>query len=204
VGALELTPDNFATETAGKVVFLKFFAPWCGHCKAMKPAWDGLMAEFADSKTVLVADVDCTAGGKPLCDGNGVQGFPTIKHGDPSNLEDYNGGRDADSLKKFASELKPLCSPANMDLCDEDGKKAIEDVLALSDEAIDAFIAEGEKKLKDAGETFDAELEKLQATYKELQETKDSTIAAVKKSGLGLYKSIKAHKAKASSGKEEL
>jgi hypothetical protein len=28
---LELTPENFESETAGKVVFIKFFAPWCGH-----------------------------------------------------------------------------------------------------------------------------------------------------------------------------
>lgn len=28
--ALELTPDNFAAETDGKTVFLKFFAPWYG------------------------------------------------------------------------------------------------------------------------------------------------------------------------------
>ena len=26
--ALELTPDNYEAETAGKSVFLKFFAPW--------------------------------------------------------------------------------------------------------------------------------------------------------------------------------
>ena len=49
-----------------------------------------------------------------------VQGFPTIKYGDPSALEDYQGGRDYDSLKKFADGLKPTCSPANIDLCDEE------------------------------------------------------------------------------------
>jgi len=64
----------------------------------MKPAWDKLMTEYSSSKSALVADVDCTAAGKPLCDSNGVRGFPTIKYGDPSNLEDYKGGRDFDSL----------------------------------------------------------------------------------------------------------
>jgi len=204
VTALELTPDNFDSATAGKTVFLKFFAPWCGHCKSMKPTWDALMTEFADHKSILVADVDCTAGGKPLCDANGVQGFPTLKHGDPAALEDYDGGRDADALGKFAAGLKASCSPANLDLCDEEGKKKIEEVMALSEEAIDAYIAEGEKKMKDADETFNTELETLQATYSKLQKDKENTIAEVKKSGLGLYKSVKATKAKGGAAKAEL
>merc|ERR1712072_1677520 len=75
----------------------------------------------------LVGDVDCTAAGKPLCDSNGVKGFPTIKYGDPSALEDYKGGRDYDALKKFADEnLKPMCSPSNLDLCDDEKKAEIE------------------------------------------------------------------------------
>jgi len=53
----------------------------------MKPAWNKLAAEYADSKTAGVFDVDCTAAGKPLCDSNGVRGFPTIKWGDPNALE---------------------------------------------------------------------------------------------------------------------
>lgn len=60
----------------------------------MKPAWDKLMKKWNSSKraaTSLVADVDCTAAGKPLCDQAGVQGFPTIKWGDPNNLEKYEG-----------------------------------------------------------------------------------------------------------------
>jgi len=28
VGAIELTPDNWDAETAGKTVFIKFLAPW--------------------------------------------------------------------------------------------------------------------------------------------------------------------------------
>ena len=46
----------------------------------MKPDWDKLMAEFNDSPTQLVADVDCTAEGKPLCDANGVADGP-FEHG---------------------------------------------------------------------------------------------------------------------------
>lgn len=170
----------------------------------MKPAWDKLMAEFADSKTVVIGDVDCTADGKSLCEANGVQGYPTIKSGDPASLEDYNGGRDFDELKKFASSLKPSCSPGNIDLCDEEGKKKIEDVMALSDDDLAAKITEGEDKVKAAGKDFDEALEKLQAQYQELVKTKDDSIAEVKSSGLGLLKAVQAHKKKAGAGKEEL
>ena len=41
----------------------------------MKPDWDKLVKEFDDHATTLVADVDCTAGGKPLCDKVGVRGY---------------------------------------------------------------------------------------------------------------------------------
>ncbi len=40
----------------------------------MKPDWDSLADEYKDSKTVIIADVDCTADGKPLCEKFGVKG----------------------------------------------------------------------------------------------------------------------------------
>lgn len=202
--ATSLTSDNWDAETAGKSVFIKFQAPWWGHCKSMKPSWDKLMAEFADHKTILVGDVDCTADGKSLCSDQGVQGYPTIKHGDPAALEDYDGGRDFDALQAHAASLKPSCSPSAMELCDAEGKAAIEVVMALSDEDIATQITDGETKMKDAETHFEKELEKLQATYKELQDTKESTIKGVKASGLGMLKAVQAHKKKAGGEKQEL
>ena len=169
----------------------------------MKPAWDKLVADFEGSKTALVADVDCTAAGKPLCDSNGVQGFPTIKYGDPNALEDYQGGRDYDALKKFADEnLKPVCGPSNLDLCDDEKKKEIEELMALSADDLDGKIKEGEGKIEAAEKLFKDELEKLQKNYEKLMKDKEATIAEVKASGLGLLKSVKA--AKKAGGKEEL
>jgi len=162
----------------------------------MKPAWDKLMTEFQDHKTVIVADVDCTADGKDLCSVHGVKGYPTIKHGDPANLEDYSGGRDFDALQKFAGSLKPVCSPAKLDQCDAEGKAKIEEVLALDNAKIEEFIAAGDKKLTDSEENFKKEVEKLQATYQQLQKDKENVGAEVKASGLGLYKSVLAHKKK--------
>lgn len=165
----------------------------------MKPDWDKLMAEYSDNKTALVADVDCTAEGKPLCDSNGVRGFPTIKYGDPSALEDYQGGRDFDSLQSFAKEnLKAMCSPANLDLCEGEAKENIEKYLAMDMDALDTEIQAGDKKMQEAEETFKSEVEKLQKKYEELQNAKETAVQEVKTSGHALLKSVKAHKAKSS------
>ncbi len=105
----------------------------------MKPAWDKLMADFENSPTSLVADVDCTAEGKPLCDKNSVSGFPTIKYGDVSDMKQYNGGRDYDSLKKFADEnLGPQCGPANLDLCSGDVKGKYEKYMGMSADRLES------------------------------------------------------------------
>jgi hypothetical protein len=169
----------------------------------MKPDWDKLIEDFSGSATQLVADVDCTADGKPLCDANGVRGYPTIKYGEPSDLQDYEGGREYDDLKKFADEnLKPMCSPTNIDLCEADKKKEIEGLMALSAEDLDAKITAEEKKLEEAEKFFKDEVQKLQDTYQKLTKEKDEKIAAVKEAGLGLMKSVKAAKSKDS--KDEL
>ena len=168
----------------------------------MKPDWDKLMDAFAGSATQGVYDVDCTAEGKPLCDSNGVRGYPTIKWGDPSALEDYKGGRDYDSLKKFADEnLKPVCSPTNIDLCEPEKKAEIEKFQAMSAADLDAAIGEKEKELEAAETKFKEEVAKLQETYQTLMSEKEATEEAVKASGLGLMKAVKAA---AKKGSDEL
>merc|ERR1712129_375714 len=87
------------------------------------------MAEFEGSEDRLVADVDCVGGGKPLCESVGVRGYPTIKYGDPNDLQDYKGGRSFADLKKFAeNNLGPTCGPNNLELCDQDKKDLIAEI----------------------------------------------------------------------------
>jgi len=194
VFGIELTPANWEKETAGKTVFIKFLAPWWGHCKKMKPAWDRLMREFDESETALVADVDCTAEGKELCTKEGVKGFPTLKYGDPNNLEDYKGGREYDDLLTFAKEnLGPTCGPENMDLCDADQKAKIEALQAKGIKTLDAEIKELDDSIKNAEEHFETELKKLQATYEQLQKDKDAAVEAAKGKDLRLMKTVRAH-----------
>jgi len=171
----------------------------------MKPAWDKLMAEFADSKSALVADVDCTAEGKPLCDSNGVKGFPTIKYGNPNDLQDYQGGREFDALLEFANEnLGPTCSPDNMDLCSEEKKKEIADLTAKGADALEEKITALETAITDADETFNSELKKLQESYEKLQKDKEDATTAAKDEGLSMMKMVLAHIKSGGADKEEL
>jgi len=168
----------------------------------MKPAWDKLMEEFKDSKTALVGDADCTADGKSLCDEIGVRGYPTIKHGDPSNLEDYKGGRDFDSLKKFAEEnLGPTCGPANLDLCDEEKKAEIAKFSKMSAADLETAITEKTQTMEKLETDFKEFVEGLQKQYTDSSEKKDKDVEAIKASGLGLMKAVQAHN---KAGKSEL
>jgi len=168
----------------------------------MKPAWDKLMAEFKDSKTAVVADVDCTADGKSLCNEVGVRGYPTIKHGDPNNLEDYKGGRDFASLKKFAEDnLGPTCGPANLDLCDDAKKADIEKFSQMSASDLESAIQEKSDAMEKLEKDFKEFVDGLQKQYSEASEKKDKDVEEVKNSGLGLMKAVAAHK---KSGKSEL
>mmetsp|Transcript_24722 Transcript_24722/g.38388 ORF Transcript_24722/g.38388 Transcript_24722/m.38388 type:complete len:224 (-) Transcript_24722:177-848(-) len=206
VSAIELTPDTWDAETSGKTVFVKFYAPWCGHCKALKPDWDKLMEEFASSTTQLIADVDCTADGNDaLCTANGVQGFPTLKWGDPEDLQEYQGPRSFDALKEFAQEnLKPLCSVKNIDLCDEEKKALIETYMGMSVEDLENAVEEKMVLIDDAEKNFDEEVEKLQQKYESLEKERGEAVAAVKTSGLGLMTSILKSKSAADETKDEL
>jgi len=163
------------------------------------------MREFDESETALVADVDCTADGKELCTKVGVKGYPTLKYGDPNNLEDYKGGRDYDDLLTFAKEnLGPTCGPENMDLCDADQKAKIEAIQAKGLETLNMEIKELDDSIKNAEETFETKLKELQATYEQLQKDKDEAVETAKGKDLGLMKSVRAHLQKTAGKHDEL
>ncbi|CAI5993835.1 unnamed protein product [Closterium sp. NIES-65] len=107
-----LSPSNFksAVIESGEVVLVEFFAPWCGHCKNLAPAWE--KAATALKGIVTVAAVDCDAN-PSIAQEYGVQGFPTIKVFAPhlKTPADYQGQRDAKAIVDFAlSQVKSLVS----------------------------------------------------------------------------------------------
>merc|ERR1712118_297984 len=97
-----------------------------------------------------------------------------IKYGDPSDMQDYNGGRSLDDLKKHAATLGPTCSPANIDLFDDAKKKQIAEFTAMS-------AADREAKIKEQ----EAAMEKM-----------EKGVADIKNSGLGLLKAVNKHEEK--------
>jgi thioredoxin-like negative regulator of GroEL len=173
----------------------------------MKPAWDQLGESFADSKTVLIGDVDCTIE-KDLCSRFGVRGYPTIKYFTGATAADgdtYEGGRDFDSLKAFADEsLGPSCAPDNRDLCDEEQLKEIDAALAQSAEDLDAQIKEIQDGIETAEKYLKDEVAKLQERYQELNKEKDDKIAELSP-GLRVLRSAAAFKkADGAAAKDEL
>ena len=78
--SVELNPKTFEEAIHTKNAFVKFYAPWCGHCKALAPDWDSLAEKYAASSSVVIGSVDCTTDeNKDLCQEYGVQGYPTLK-----------------------------------------------------------------------------------------------------------------------------
>jgi hypothetical protein len=139
----------------------------------MKPDWDSLGATYADSKTVIIADVDCTADGKPLCEKFGVRGYPTIKFFNPPDEEgeDYKGGRDLAALKKFVeSDLGPGCSVDTKENCSAEQLSQLQQYIDMSADERDSKLTSMKKALADAEEAHNELLKKLQAQFKESQD----------------------------------
>jgi len=139
----------------------------------MKPDWDSLGAEYKDSKTVVIGDVDCTADGKSLCEKYGVRGYPTIKYFNPPDEEgeDSKGGRSLADLKKFAeSELGPGCSVDAMENCSDAQKAELETYIAMPAADREAQLTALKTELADAEKKHEALLKELQATYKSSME----------------------------------
>jgi len=161
----------------------------------MKPDWDRLGDEYADSDTVVIGDVDCTVHIE-FCQKFGVSGYPTIKYftaSTPADGELYEGGRDFNSLKAFADEsLGPSCSNENLELCDAAQKATLEKYNAMTSKERKALITEADGKVAELEAQFKRDTEALQATYERMMKEKDELIKSKNTAELRLLKSIKA------------
>jgi hypothetical protein len=139
----------------------------------MKPDWDSLGTEFKDHPKVVIADVDCTAAGKPLCDKFGVRGYPTIKYFNPPDEEgeDYKGGRDLPALKKFVdSDLGPGCSVDTKENCTPEQLKDLQTYIDMDPAERETKLTTMKDELKAAEDAHNELLKQLQAQFKESQD----------------------------------
>ncbi|KAG9232648.1 hypothetical protein BJ875DRAFT_466232 [Amylocarpus encephaloides] len=91
---------------------VEFYAPWCGHCKNLQPAYEKAAKSLAGLAKVGAVDCDEETN-KPFCGTFGVQGFPTLKIIKPGKkpgkpiVEDYNGPRTAKGIVDAVVEKIP-------------------------------------------------------------------------------------------------
>ncbi|KAJ8000197.1 hypothetical protein DPEC_G00202340 [Dallia pectoralis] len=97
-----------------ETMLVKFYAPWCGHCKKLAPDFEAAATRLKG--TVPLAKVDCTVSTE-ICGRFGVTGYPTLKifrNGQDSSP--YDGPRSADGIVSY---MKKQAGPDSVTLNSE-------------------------------------------------------------------------------------
>ncbi|EPS39257.1 hypothetical protein H072_6996 [Dactylellina haptotyla CBS 200.50] len=104
-----LTDSNFEeiANDPKKGVFVKFYAPWCGHCKSLAPVYEKLAVDFSREPSIVIAEVDCNnQNTKASCDKHEIQSFPTLKYfpaGASAKVVEFQGEREESSMVAFVN-----------------------------------------------------------------------------------------------------
>ncbi|KAJ8984737.1 hypothetical protein NQ317_005002 [Molorchus minor] len=103
----ELTGDTFEGGIQTGLTFIKFYAPWCGHCKRLAPTWENLSKKFLSNQMVSIVKVDCTLeANKQLCNDEDIEGFPTLfLYRDGKKISEYSGSRSLEDLYDFVNKF---------------------------------------------------------------------------------------------------
>jgi len=109
-----LTTENFDEVLAAHSnILVEFYAPWCGHCKSLKPEYEKAAKTLkASGIDVPLAKVDATEH-KELGTKYGVQGFPTLKWFVNGVAQEYNGGRTEATIVNW---IKKKVQPSTAEL----------------------------------------------------------------------------------------
>jgi len=133
---LRLDTDSFKKVALNKDkdVLVAFTAPWCGHCKSLKPTLEVLSKNFEGESNCIIADFDADAAeNKPIANQYGVSSYPTIKFfpkGDDKSPIDYNQGRTEADFVAFLNEHCGTYRAPGGGLNDVAGRVATLDTLA--------------------------------------------------------------------------
>ncbi|GAA5990128.1 hypothetical protein JCM11641_001064 [Rhodosporidiobolus odoratus] len=99
--------------------FVKYFAPWCSHCRSLAPKWADLASTLSTS--VHIYEMDCDAAeNKKACRGENVRAYPTLIFYNRGASVEYLGKRNVESMKQFAlkamasTTVTPLSSSAEL------------------------------------------------------------------------------------------
>ena len=108
---VDLTTKTFEHETQATTGattgnwFVMFYAPWCGHCNALKPAWKEaakMLSEQEEDSYTTFAAVDCTVN-RIVCQRFEVRGYPTLIFFHKGKMVKYEGARRANALLEFVN-----------------------------------------------------------------------------------------------------
>ncbi|KAJ1483279.1 thioredoxin-like protein, partial [Baffinella frigidus] len=92
----ELTSDDFSAAVGrSQHVLVQFYAPWCGHCRAIAGDYEWLAELYGDAEDTLIVKVDADRQ-KMLANAHEIAGYPTIKFfpkGASTASDVYNGDR---------------------------------------------------------------------------------------------------------------
>ncbi|KAJ4342972.1 hypothetical protein N0V87_000690 [Didymella glomerata] len=123
---------------------VEFYAPWCGHCKNLKPAYEKAAQSLAGIAKVAAVNCDEEMN-KPFCGQMGVQGFPTLKIVRPGKklgkptVEDYQGPRSAkgivDAVKDKVPNIVKRVNDKNLDEWLQENKDSAKAIL-FSDKGV--------------------------------------------------------------------